>query len=205
MNPTQFGDVRCGLYVAIARLKRRVMDLSDKEFILRPSQTGLHCLLEFEYKGNEPSHLPGNKLLSDTSGVSEAGSTISPALLRVILRTYGVHRSLRLPTTKLRLFDHKPPRPNRQNDRVPFPSRMSEQTYRFNVSMSCGGCSGAVERVLKKLEGKSAPHPPLCPPFPLFLPHLPVSCLPILVRCQVVRRQPGKPNCDRRHRAVRVV
>ncbi|GES65119.1 metal homeostasis factor ATX1 [Aspergillus terreus] len=30
---------------------------------------------------------------------------------------------------------------------------MSEQTYRFNVSMSCGGCSGAVERVLKKLEG----------------------------------------------------
>jgi copper chaperone len=26
-------------------------------------------------------------------------------------------------------------------------------TYDFNVSMSCGGCSGAVERVLKKLEG----------------------------------------------------
>ncbi|KAL1986660.1 hypothetical protein VTN96DRAFT_6038 [Rasamsonia emersonii] len=30
---------------------------------------------------------------------------------------------------------------------------MSEHTYKFNVSMSCGGCSGAVERVLKKLEG----------------------------------------------------
>ncbi|KAF2846373.1 copper chaperone-like protein [Plenodomus tracheiphilus IPT5] len=26
-------------------------------------------------------------------------------------------------------------------------------TYKFNVAMSCGGCSGAVERVLKKLEG----------------------------------------------------
>ena len=28
-------------------------------------------------------------------------------------------------------------------------------TYKFNVSMSCGGCSGAVDRVLKKLDGKS--------------------------------------------------
>ncbi|RMZ85362.1 hypothetical protein DV737_g824, partial [Chaetothyriales sp. CBS 132003] len=30
---------------------------------------------------------------------------------------------------------------------------MAEHNYKFNVSMSCGGCSGAVERVLKKLEG----------------------------------------------------
>ncbi|KAI0484510.1 iron copper transporter [Xylariaceae sp. FL0804] len=26
-------------------------------------------------------------------------------------------------------------------------------TYKFNVSMSCGGCSGAINRVLGKLEG----------------------------------------------------
>jgi copper chaperone CopZ len=31
----------------------------------------------------------------------------------------------------------------------------AEHTYEFNVTMSCGGCSGAVERVLKKLEGMS--------------------------------------------------
>jgi copper chaperone len=31
---------------------------------------------------------------------------------------------------------------------------MAEHQYKFNVSMSCGGCSGAVERVLKKLDGK---------------------------------------------------
>ncbi|KGO65135.1 Heavy metal-associated domain, HMA [Penicillium italicum] len=30
---------------------------------------------------------------------------------------------------------------------------MSDHQYKFNVTMSCGGCSGAVERVLKKLEG----------------------------------------------------
>ncbi|KAE8348401.1 heavy metal transport/detoxification protein [Aspergillus coremiiformis] len=30
---------------------------------------------------------------------------------------------------------------------------MSEHQYKFNVAMSCGGCSGAVERVLKKLDG----------------------------------------------------
>ncbi|KAK4133170.1 heavy-metal-associated domain-containing protein [Trichocladium antarcticum] len=29
----------------------------------------------------------------------------------------------------------------------------AEHVYTFGVSMSCGGCSGAVERVLKKLEG----------------------------------------------------
>lgn len=30
---------------------------------------------------------------------------------------------------------------------------MSEHNYKFEVAMSCGGCSGAVERVLKKLDG----------------------------------------------------
>lgn len=36
---------------------------------------------------------------------------------------------------------------------------MSEShTYEFNVSMSCGGCSGAIDRVLKKLDG-SLPSP----------------------------------------------
>lgn len=26
-------------------------------------------------------------------------------------------------------------------------------TYEFNVTMTCGGCSGAIDRVLKKLDG----------------------------------------------------
>ena len=30
---------------------------------------------------------------------------------------------------------------------------MADHTYKFNVAMSCGGCSGAIERVLKKLDG----------------------------------------------------
>ncbi|KIW31623.1 uncharacterized protein PV07_03249 [Cladophialophora immunda] len=30
---------------------------------------------------------------------------------------------------------------------------MAEHHYKFNVTMTCGGCSGAVERVLKKLDG----------------------------------------------------
>jgi len=30
---------------------------------------------------------------------------------------------------------------------------MSAHTYKFDVAMSCGGCSGAIERVLKKLDG----------------------------------------------------
>ena len=33
------------------------------------------------------------------------------------------------------------------------PAPAGEHKYLFNVSMSCGGCSGAVERVLKRLDG----------------------------------------------------
>ncbi|EPQ62839.1 Bgt-688 [Blumeria graminis f. sp. tritici] len=29
----------------------------------------------------------------------------------------------------------------------------AEHNYKFNVAMSCGGCSGAITRVLGKLEG----------------------------------------------------
>lgn len=36
---------------------------------------------------------------------------------------------------------------------------MSDHTYKFNVSMSCGGCSGAIDRVLKKLDGKRTLRP----------------------------------------------
>lgn len=43
---------------------------------------------------------------------------------------------------------------------------MSDHTYNFNVTMTCGGCSGAVERVLKKLDGSHyfdpAPKPVHC-------------------------------------------
>lgn len=34
--------------------------------------------------------------------------------------------------------------------------KMSDHTYNFNITMTCGGCSGAVERVLKKLDGISS-------------------------------------------------
>ena len=42
---------------------------------------------------------------------------------------------------------------------------MSEHNYKFEVAMSCGGCSGAVERVLKKLDG-ATPTYAACSRFP---------------------------------------
>lgn len=30
-------------------------------------------------------------------------------------------------------------------------------TYQFDVTMTCGGCSGAIDRVLKKLDGMCFP------------------------------------------------
>jgi len=44
---------------------------------------------------------------------------------------------------------------------------MAEHTYKFNVTMTCGGCSGAVERVLKKLDGIHASPSP-APQRPLY-------------------------------------
>lgn len=47
-------------------------------------------------------------------------------------------------------------------------------TYKFNVSMSCSGCSGAVDRVLKKLDGKPPSAQPT-QPTPSF-PAVPLYC-----------------------------
>lgn len=34
---------------------------------------------------------------------------------------------------------------------------MAEHKYDFEITMTCGGCSGAVDRVLKKLDGEFIP------------------------------------------------
>ena len=47
---------------------------------------------------------------------------------------------------------------------------MSEHTFKFDIAMSCGGCSGAVDRVLKKLDG-TLPSP--CPSQALYSPQNP--------------------------------
>lgn len=49
-------------------------------------------------------------------------------------------------------------------------------TYKFNVTMSCGGCSGAVNRVLGKLEGRPLPSTPF--PHSFFLPKAPQLTYP---------------------------
>jgi hypothetical protein len=41
---------------------------------------------------------------------------------------------------------------------IPLNTAMSDHQYKFNVSMSCGGCSGAVERILKRLDGQHIPN-----------------------------------------------
>jgi copper chaperone len=36
----------------------------------------------------------------------------------------------------------------------------ADTNYKFAIKMSCGGCSGAIERTLKKMEGTANPPPP---------------------------------------------
>lgn len=45
------------------------------------------------------------------------------------------------------------------SDATPITADAGDHTYKFNVAMSCGGCSGAVDRVLKRLDGQSPPRP----------------------------------------------
>ena len=77
---------------------------------------------------------------------------------------------------------------------------MSEHRYKFNVAMSCGGCSGAVERVLKKLDGMRSPA------LSLSAPEVgPLLTLHPLCRREVLRRLPRPP--DRRccHRRLGII
>ncbi|KAI9642683.1 Cytosolic copper metallochaperone [Ciborinia camelliae] len=39
---------------------------------------------------------------------------------------------------------------------APLVAAEGEHTYKFGITMTCGGCSGAVDRVLKKLDGVKA-------------------------------------------------
>jgi len=71
---------------------------------------------------------------------------------------------------------------------------MAEHNYKFNITMTCGGCSGAVERVLKKLEGKSLP---VCTARHAERPVSPLLTNPLPDRCQRIRRLPRLP--DRYH------
>ena len=92
--------------------------------------------------------------------------------------------------------------------------------YHFDITMTCGGCSGAVERVLKKTEGRAlSPFLTPLPPslvalaysmFPAYAPFLPSSPsvrsshLTIIAheahRPRLLRRQPRGPDRGRLHR-----
>lgn len=70
-------------------------------------------------------------------------------------------------------------------------------TYKFNVSMSCSGCSGAVDRVLKKLEGKSPAPSFQIPPIGIALCSEPAERAPKTTRTETL------PS-EEEHRANRV-
>jgi hypothetical protein len=58
----------------------------------------------------------------------------------------------------------------------------AEHKYQFNVSMSCGGCSGAIDRVLKRMEGACLLSPYSPDPYLTYLLHphtLPRPCLSV--------------------------
>jgi hypothetical protein len=110
-------------------------------------------------------------------------------------------------TVRLLPEPHPVPTPPSSTKTQRYTANMSaEHTYKFNVSMSCGGCSGAVNRVLGKLEGTlSFPSSSPCRlPSSSDNRSSPHSTLRRLAdhnalrRCQVIRCLPRYPN--RNHR-----
>jgi copper chaperone CopZ len=71
---------------------------------------------------------------------------------------------------------------------------MAEHHYKFNVKMTCGGCSGAVERVLKKLDGE----------FDLRLSLLPSSASQGLVPVHLLKETTADGSSNRRQRLLRL-
>ena len=57
---------------------------------------------------------------------------------------------------------------------------MAAHNYHFAITMTCGGCSGAIERVLKRMDGVDFLIP-LFPPTSLTPPHSPTHSLPHLL------------------------
>ena len=115
-----------------------------------------------------------------------AANPYSPSLPSLPLVTQPTTRSNSIHSPP-RLQPHKDSRPTRAHL---FNMADSQHNYKFNVTMTCGGCSGAVERVLKKLDGKhslSLAEPGLSPPLSSDDR-----------RRQILRRLPGHP--DRKHR-----
>jgi hypothetical protein len=87
----------------------------------------------------------------------------------------------------------------------------AETKYHFDIKMTCSGCSGAIDRTLKKMEGMSLPPSPLSPFFalPPHGPSLPLSLQPSQhvhlyphSRRQILRRFPRDPNRRHCRRAV---
>ena len=68
-------------------------------------------------------------------------------------------------------FNTPPHTSSRKNEAAKM---SAEHTYKFNVSMSCGGCSGAVNRVLGKLDGSFLFLPVHTPPSLLLPSHYPL-------------------------------
>ena len=81
------------------------------------------------------------------------------------------------------------------------PDAGAEHKYVFNVSMSCGGCSGAVDRVLKKLEGTVSPFPSST----TYLPSAPVLTWLRPLRRQILRGLARHADGDGRGRGVAAV
>ena len=75
---------------------------------------------------------------------------------------------------------------------------MAEHNYKFNVTMTCGGCSGAVERVLKKLDGKPSSLHIHSLPFFYRSPRSQDTQVLMFSRRQIIQRLPRRP--DSRHR-----
>ncbi|MBE3041498.1 heavy-metal-associated domain-containing protein [Candidatus Bathyarchaeota archaeon] len=71
---------------------------------------------------------------------------------------------------------------------------MAEHKYDFEITMTCGGCSGAVDRVLKKLEGEFSPYFPFSVSRSQSTPPRPLDPSFVIAGSRIFRPRHDAPN-----------
>lgn len=133
-----------------------------------------------------------------------------PLYLHIIFHTHSrtIHLQHQSAQNYKRLNSHRYSRPNnvplsptypstkKASHTIQFLCAMSSSAsashhYKFNVKMTCGGCSGAVDRVLKRIPGSFTCLLPSCDPSnPFSLPFL--SSPPLAFRLTMSQKKKKK-------------
>lgn len=136
------------------------------QHLQKPTQITSHQITSYPSSSTTPqTHKPCDQVKPPTPPENPSPTRTQPASFDTThnppTSESHLHRAL-VPTTSFST--------NERTNQTAMASTEPAHHYHFDITMTCGGCSGAVERVLKKTEGRALfpflPSPPLPPSSP---------------------------------------